>query len=227
MAFHRVRVLFDRPLKAVGFQLGHQAPLTARPRPAPAREPEPKSAPAPPPQPNIDVKALEVAAEQRGYERARAEQMAHVQAVLDALQRDLTAMKEQQDQLARNVATSVEGIAFSIAERVVEREIERGHYDLPALIAECFAPLSPDHVSGDVTVYVNRQDFQSLEEILKHPSLAAWRDQSIRLEIQPDLEPASCRIVAGPLVVSTDPGSRLEVVRRGLDIRKGDGHVPA
>lgn len=223
MARHRARIRFDRPLRNVRCQLGRTSPLQASPLLT-----EPRSHASEPLSPGErpEIAALVAEAEQRGYQRALVEQGERVSAVLDALQADLAALKAQQDELAARVADSVEDIAFTIAERIVGQEIDRGHYDLPALVAECFAPLSPDQVHGEVMVYLSREDFTSLEELLSHPGLQKWRGKPLRLEIEPDLRPASCRIAAGPLVVSADPGGRIEMVRRGLNLRRESGHVP-
>ncbi len=226
MALHKLRVHFLQPLRGVRLQFGHIEPITSN-EPLPVIDPEPEV-----PEHVIepigelpDLALLEAEAEQRGYDKALVEQGERVRGVLDALQADLQKLQNQQDVLAAQVAESVEDIAFSIAERVTQGEIDRGNYDLPSLVAECFAPLSPDQARGEVMVCVSREDFQSLDELLAHPDLEKWRGNSVRLEIEPELGPSSCRVVAGPLVVTTDAKARLEMVRRGLNLR-GGGRAP-
>ena len=105
-------------------------------------------------------------------------------------------------------------LALSLAGQVLERELDAGSYELEAPLESCLQEAFER--SGKLRVYVHVDDLAAATELVQSAAQEAGLQEAPRIEADPDLARATCRVETSAGQLRHDPRLLLEQAAQSL-----------
>lgn len=145
---------------------------------------------------------------------ARAER-ARLEPVLAAFAAASTQFAARLERLETDAKPQVLELAKAIAAEVTRRELDGGHYNLPAIVNECFAIARG--VDKGAVVYLNEHDY---ETAITGGELRPFEKEGVTIKADAALTRGSCRVETPYGDVLRDTAAALADVLAAVDGRR-------